>query len=110
MDKEILRKLTLEAFRRTPETQFESLKRSVAGSAEERGLLGTRGAAGSRISYPSEPQLSMQTQSDLLEVLWDLIVERAVTPGRDAFNAEWPWLRMTERGKRLGDRELGSSS
>ena len=110
MDKEVLRKLTLEVLRRAPDTQFENLKRAVAEAAEERGLLGTGGASGSLISYHAQPQLPMQTQSDLQEVVWDLIVERIVTPGVDALNAEWPWLRMTERGKRLADRELGRKS
>jgi hypothetical protein len=110
VDKGILRNLTLEAFLRSPQTQFESLKRAVAQLAAERGLLETGTTGGAHITYHEEQQLPTQDQNDLQEVVWDLIVERVLTPGIDAHNPEWPWLRMTERGKRLAGRELGEGS
>jgi hypothetical protein len=110
VDKGILRKLTLEAFRRSSETQFETLKRAVAELAVERGLLSTGSMGGLQFTHHTEPQLAVQDQNLLQETVWDLIVERVLTPGIDAHNPQWPWLRMTERGKRLADRELGEGS
>lgn len=110
MDKRKLRSLALESFRRSPQTQFESLKRAVAELAGKRGLMGAAGGSGGPgITYHTEPQLPLQVETDLQEVVWDLIVERVVTPGIDAYNPQWPWMRMTERGKQIADRELGRS-
>jgi len=46
----------------------------------------------------------------LQEVVWDLIVDRVITPGADALNPQWPLLRMTERGMRKATEELGRSA
>lgn len=110
MDKRILRNLTLEAFRRAPQTQFRTLIRAVAELAIERGLLEAGSTSGPHITYRAEPQIPKQDENDLHEVVWDLIVERVLTPGIDADNPEWPWLRMTERGKHIASRELGEGS
>ena len=54
MNKETLRNVTLEAFRRAPETQFETLKRAVAELAVERGFLNLGSSGGSRVTYHTE--------------------------------------------------------
>jgi len=63
MNKETLRNVTLEAFRRAPETQFETLKRAVAELAVERGFLNSGSSGGSRVTYHTEPQLPVQDQN-----------------------------------------------
>ncbi len=110
MDKAVLRRLTLEAFRAGPTTQFRSLVNAVSGLAAERGMLGPDRTVGPGLIPLSEPRLPKGDETDLQEVVWDLIVERVLTPGMDAMNPEWPWLRMTERGRRIAEEELGRSA
>ena len=110
MDKAVLRRLTLEAFRAAPTTQFRSLVSAVSKSAAERGMLGPDRTVGSGHISLSEPRLTKGDETDLHEVVWDLIVERVLTPGTNAMNPEWPWLRMTERGRRIAEKELGRSA
>ena len=107
VDKAKLRGLALEAFIRAPTTQFESLKKAVTKLADERGSQGASHAGGPGMTYFSEPRLSPKDETDLQEVVWDLIVERVLTPGADAMNPEWPWLRLTERGRQAALKELG---
>jgi len=35
------------------------------------------------------------------EIIWDLIIERIVTIGTNASNPNWPWLKLTEYGKKI---------
>lgn len=110
MDKASLRKLALQAFVRSPTTQFESLKKAVAELADGPGSQDAGRTGGPGVTYFSEPRLSHGDEADLQEVVWDLIVERVLTPGADAMNPQWPWLRMTERGRRIAEEELGRSA
>ncbi len=43
----------------------------------------------------------------LTEVFWELLVERIVAPGRDAWNLELPWYHATTYGRRLLEGEAG---
>ena len=106
MDKAVLRRLTLEAFHAAPTTQFRSLVNAVARLAAERGIMGTDRTVGPGLVSLSEPRLSNGDETDLQEVVWDLIVERVLTPGTDGSNPEWPWLRMTKRGRLIVNEEL----
>lgn len=110
MDKTSLRKLALEVLIKAPTTRFESLKKAAAELADGRGSQGASRTGGPGVTYFSEPRLSHEDETDLQEIVWDLIVERVLTPGMDAMNPQWPWLRMTERGKRIAEEELGRST
>lgn len=35
------------------------------------------------------------------EIIWDLIIQRVLTIGLDTINAQWPFLRLTEYGKKV---------
>lgn len=106
----MLRRLALEALLAAPTTEFRRLINAVAALAAERGVLGPDHTVGPGLVSFSEPKLSTGDETTLQEVVWDLIVERVLTPGLDAMNPEWPWLRMTERGKRIAAKELGRST
>ncbi len=107
MDKAMLRSLALEALLAAPTTKFRRLTNAVAALAAERSVLGPDRTVGPGLVSFSEPRLSNSDETILQEVVWDLIVERVLTPGADAMNPEWPWLRMTERGRRVTEKELG---
>lgn len=35
----------------------------------------------------------------ILEIIWDLIIERILTVGVDECNPDWPWVRLSEYGE-----------
>jgi len=110
VDKAVLRRLTLEALVAEPTTQCRNLANAVAKLAAERNILGPDRTLGPGLIPLSEPRLPNDDETALNEVVWDLVVERVLTPGIDASNSGWPWLRMTKRGKRIADEELGRST
>ena len=112
MDREVLRPLALEALLADPTTEFRYLVNAVARLAADREIPGpefTANSGSERISL-SGPTLSRDDATTLQEVVWDLIVDRVITPGADALNPQWPLLRMTERGRRAAVGELGRSA
>lgn len=46
-----------------------------------------------------QPTLDDQEFDIVNEVIWDLIVERAITPGMNLSNPNYPWLRITDEEK-----------
>jgi len=43
---------------------------------------------------PSEPQLSDDDWAFFSEAYWDLVIERAITPGLNSSNPEFRWFRI----------------
>ena len=112
MDREVLRPLALEALLADPMTEFRFLVNAVARLAADRGVSGLVFAvdSGSERIPLSGPTLSREDMTVLQEVVWDLIVDRVVTPGADAMHPNWPLLRLTERGRQTAVEELGRSA
>ncbi len=112
----MLRPLALEALLAAPTTDFWRLVNAVAGLAADRGIPGPEYTADPKYTAGPEriplsgPTLSYGDMTTLQEVVWDLIVDRVVTPGTDAMNPNWPLLRMTERGRQTAIEELGRSA
>ncbi len=58
-------------------------------------VLGRRaGGSGSAHIHSAEQQLKDADATLVQEVFWDLIIERVITIGIDAANAELPWFRL----------------
>jgi hypothetical protein len=53
-------------------------------------------AVGIGMAY-APPRLSEKDFLLVNEVIWDLIVERAITPGFDQTNDDLPWLSITNK-------------
>lgn len=74
-----------------PLNQFRNLEHGVAeGFARRAG----RGAEASESEFPIVHHLSDEDQDILLEVFWDLFLERVVTLGSDHVNYEFPYFRL----------------
>ncbi len=110
MNREVLRPLALEALLEAPTTEFRHLVNAVARLAADRRIPGPEYVAGPERTPLSGPTLSYGDMTTLQEVVWDLIVDRIVTPGADAIHPHWPLLRMTERGRWAAREELGQSA
>jgi hypothetical protein len=65
----------------------------------ERGEIGTITTGNQYYSTTRDVPLSDQDALLINEVVWDLIVERVITPGIDNLNNEWPWLHVSNMDK-----------
>lgn len=86
-------------------TEFQHLVNAVARLAADRRIPGPEYTAGPERPPLSGPTLSHGDMTILQEVVWNLIVDRVITPGADALNPQWPLLRMTERGRRAASKQ-----
>jgi hypothetical protein len=44
--------------------------------------------------FPQQPRLDYDDDLLVQEIFWDLVIERVVTIGMDASNADLPWFRL----------------
>ncbi len=88
--------LVLEAFKRSPQTQYLGLCNMVASIAVEKGFVPN--PQGNAIVYGGSFSLSGRDEDRVREIIWNLIVERVVTIGMNNSNPAWPWLSLTEYG------------
>ncbi len=95
LDKQILRSLIFEVLKREPDTQLVNLINAVERLAKQQDLL-------------KSPHflLSNEDKSQVIEICWDLIVERIITPGTSrSSDSSWPFFRTTP----LGNTVIGES-
>jgi len=105
MDRRTLRALVFDALRPTRNTYFEELLEGVREAAANREAFPSREECEARgeKAWPQyrQHQLAPPDKTAILEIVWDLIAERVLTPGHDANNPDWPNLRLTEFGQAL---------
>jgi hypothetical protein len=82
MEKDVLREAVLEALRRQPRTQFRGIEVQVQGHTP---------------GYHSQDGLLLR------EIIWELLIEGILAPGMDSSNIEFPFVHVTEYGKRCLD-------
>ena len=85
LDKQILRSLIFEVLKREPDTQIVNLINAVECLAKQQDLL-------------NSPHflLSNEDKSQVIEICWDLIVERIITPGTSrSSDRSWPFFHTT---------------
>ena len=59
-------------------------------------------------SYYQNDRINPIDRLHINEIIWDLIAERIVTPGCDANNQEWPFIRLTDFGKTIAEDQTHS--
>lgn len=107
MDKSTIRQLVLESLLDKSETQLQEVNLAVVERANEHGLTRQQDMPGGGQQIGGRPsRLSKEDGALVVEVIWDLIIDRQLTPGVDADNANWPWLRMNDRGIEAAKSEL----
>lgn len=92
-----LRELVLESFGKEPQTQIVNLTNSVGELAQQKAIVNR--PPGQSLNYSNRRILSSEDEVHIHQIVWDLISERIVTPGIDANNQEWPFLRLTDFGR-----------
>lgn len=94
-----LRSLALEAFKKSPETQYLGLCNLVAELAVQKGLAANPQEG--IVTFGASYQLNSHDEDRIREIIWDLIVSRLVTIGINSSNPNWPWLKLTEYGRQV---------
>lgn len=92
--------LVLEALKEHPGGQQASLAQAVVLLASKKGLIDDPGE-GKR--GPGYNRSIDQIHDFVHEALWECVVKGVVVPGRDRYNAKWPFYRLTERGRKIVD-------
>ncbi len=82
MDKATLRSTVFEILRKTPQTHFHAIENDVRRALE---------------TYERHDVLLLQ------EVLWDLLVQGVLAPGKNSLNLNLPFVHVTEYGAQCMD-------
>jgi len=84
----ILRKLILEALKEGKGSQYLAIVNGVEKLAAQQNL------------FPGpNKRLDSGDKIKILEIMWDLIIERILTVGVDECNPDWPWVRLSDYGE-----------
>jgi hypothetical protein len=89
----------MQALRRDDWNQVNDLFRGVAEAQTKTQHRPRTYASG------AEQSLEKGDRSVILEVIWSLIVQGILVPGLDDSNQTWPFLRLTEYGKRCVEED-----
>jgi hypothetical protein len=94
---EELKHFVLESISKSGDSfQFINLCNSIGSNAIKKGIVTNPNPPGHQVfSFP----LQVEDENRVREVLWDLIIERVLTIG-DYNNDSWPWLSLTDYGKK----------
>jgi len=99
IEKRIMRDLILKVFERTPQTQIVSVINDVEMLVKENNLFPSEETCqefGTDYSYYRQGRLNPIDKAQIIEIAWDLIVERVITPNQG--DRGWPFLRLTSFG------------
>ncbi|WP_339292453.1 hypothetical protein MKY48_05400 [Paenibacillus sp. FSL W8-0187] len=96
LKKEEVCKDILNILKKQPSNSVDSIQGHFFNELQERNLVGTV-KNGTTTTYGIP-----MPQSDIMlinEVIYDLIVERVITPGRDSYNKGMPYFSVTNNEK-----------
>ncbi len=99
LDYSTIRKLVIEVLKNGV-SQYGDIRSGVANKLTDYGY--SQETTSFLMSYSrSYKELSKDDEDKVNQVVWDLIIERILTIGLDGTNNEWPFLRLTEFGKKI---------
>lgn len=102
IEKRILRNLVLEVLKKTPKTQATSIINDVERLVRGKDLFPSKEEC-QRLNvdyhYYEQEELNPIDKFNVVEVVWDLIIERIISPGQDQSNVNFPFVSLTSFGK-----------
>ena len=102
IEKRILRNLVLEVLKKTPKTQATSIINDVERLVREKDLFPSKEEC-QRLNvdyhYYEQEELNPIDKFNVVEVVWDLIIERIISPGQDQSNVNFPFVTLTSFGE-----------
>ncbi len=102
IDKSTLRELVIEALLKTPHTQFNSIQNDVERLVLQHNLFPTKEeceARGVDYRYYAANTLTRNDMATIAEIIWDLIMERVLTPGDEQNTHKLPFVSLTSYGE-----------
>lgn len=107
MDYETIRGLVIEFLKKSQSNlEFNTIVLGVQGLALEKRLIQPSGSylvggAGGRLD------LNRKDRFKVIEILWEFILQRIISPGIDDMNFKLPWIHITDFGKKfLSDEKV----
>jgi len=99
---QMTRSLLLEYLKGKSGGQYLNVVEGVVTLAAEKGIIPCDGPPQHRrvlnlLARPDEWRI----HEDIRQLLWQLIVQGVLVPGKDKNNQEWPWFTVTEYGKQV---------
>jgi len=107
----VLKQLVLEVLKKdNGNLQYLTIQSVVTRLIFERKLFPSREECKQRgiaHSYGLD-RLNPSDDLNINQIIWDLIIDRVLTLGNNISNPDWPFLRLTEYGKKVVNQELPS--
>lgn len=103
ISKMFLRCLVLEALGKMPNTQEVGVLNDVERLIKDRNLFPSQEEcerAGVDYRFYAQAELHPEDKVTIIEIIWDLIIERIVSPGYDG-KGEYPFIRLTSFGQAI---------
>lgn len=104
IEKQLLRNLVLEVFKKTPHTQATSIINDVERLVKEKDLFPSKEDCERHnidYHYYQQKELNPIDKFKIIEVTWDLIIERIITPGENQSNVNFPLVSLTPFGEAI---------
>ncbi|MGB8657925.1 MAG: hypothetical protein WCE90_09100 [Candidatus Zixiibacteriota bacterium] len=101
IEHQTLRKLVLQALKKSPSTNLIEITNEVQRLAGEQNVFPTKEECEkdrTDYRYYQNKQLNPIDELNVNQIVWDLIVDRVLTLGLDKLNDKWPFLRLTKFG------------
>jgi len=111
IDKQTLRNLVLEVLKKTPRTQVTSIINDVEALVRKHDLFPSKEdceQSNLDFRYYAQGNLNPQDGLIILDIIWDLIEERVLTPGSDQSNVNFPLVRVTSFGQAVISQSIPS--
>jgi hypothetical protein len=99
MDKKEVMLETIRYLISNPETQVAAIRQNIIRILTDRGEIGQITTGNQYMRTTREVRISDRNALLINEIIWDLIMERILTPGINADNLEWPWLHVNDKEK-----------
>lgn len=97
---EELKSLVIEAFRRRPDTQLVYVFSEVGSIAVKKEMVPP---PHSGVVDGASYALCPADEDRVIEIIWDLIIERVITMGRVGVGGGWPFFKVSSYGRRVLD-------
>ena len=99
LDYDSLRKIVLIVLKDGKISQYGDIKARVMNHLLDNKIIKETSSFSLSSGYSN--QLSGQDSEMVLQIVWDLIIERVLTIGYNHLNENWPFLRLTDYGKEI---------
>lgn len=99
MEKIEIEKIILEYLKSNNNTQHGDIMNAVENVMKSKGLIGNITTGNAYYSITQNVKIPNKESLLINDIVYDLIVERILTPGCNRDNLEWPFLHISDTEK-----------